>query len=96
MSHEVFEQVPQGSRTPQDTEAIRIASIIDDLERVCRIHAPQCGAGQEDVVTLEVEQRAAEMTSENNRYLGENIVNTRVHNLECVHIQHISPHDNRR
>ena len=58
MNHDVLEQIPQGSRTPQDTEIVRIAAIVDELERVCRVYAPQPRIGQENDIALETEQRA--------------------------------------
>lgn len=66
MNHDIFEQIPQGSRAPQDEENVRIASIADELERVCRIHASQSGDGSKDVLPLELEQSASERWAKDN------------------------------
>ena len=70
MNHDIFEQIPQGSRTPQDEENVRIASIADELERVCRLYAPQPRNGKKDVLQLEAEQRAAERWAKENYTLS--------------------------
>lgn len=67
MNYDVLEQISQGGRTPQDTEIIRIAAIVDELQRVCRVHAPQSRTGKENDFALEVEQRAAEKWAKENR-----------------------------
>lgn len=43
MNHDVLEQNPPGSRTPQDTQIVRIAAVVDELEGVCRVHEAQPG-----------------------------------------------------
>ena len=60
MSHDIHQQVPQRGYGAQDAENCRIAEIADELERLCRIHEAQSGAGETDVNRFETEQRAAE------------------------------------
>lgn len=60
MSHDIHQQVPQRGDGAQDAENCRIAEIADELERLCRIHEAQSGAGETDVNRFETEQRAAE------------------------------------
>ena len=60
MSHDISQPVPQGSNGAQDAENRRIATIADELERLCKIHEAQCRDSQADVNRLEIEQRAAE------------------------------------
>lgn len=61
MSHDIHQQVPQRGDGAQDAENCRIAEIADELERLCRIHEAQSGAGETDVNRFETEQRAAEL-----------------------------------
>ena len=53
MSYDILQSIPQGGNGAQDAEDSRIAEIADELERLCRIHEAQRGAGQSDVVSLE-------------------------------------------
>lgn len=60
MSHDIYQQVPQRGDGAQDAENCRITEIADELERLCRVHEAQSGAGETDVSRFETEQRAAE------------------------------------
>jgi len=51
MSYDILQSIPQGGNGAQDAEDSRIAEIADELERLCRIHEAQRGAGQSDVVS---------------------------------------------
>ena len=60
MSYDIHQQVSQRGDGAQDAENSRIAEIADELERLCRVHEAQPGAGETDVNRYEAEQRAAE------------------------------------
>ncbi|MBO6078865.1 MAG: hypothetical protein J6P66_08975 [Bacteroidaceae bacterium] len=60
MNYDIPQPIPQGGNGAQDAEDSRITEIANELERLCRIHEAQRGAGQSDVVSLEDEQRVAE------------------------------------
>ena len=60
MSYDILQPIPQGGNGAQDAENSRITEIADELERLCRIHEAQRGAGQSDVVSLEDQQHVAE------------------------------------
>lgn len=58
MTHDIPEQIPQRGSAPQDEEnSIRFAfaAVADELERVCRLYAPQPRNGKKDVLQLEAE-----------------------------------------
>ena len=63
MSHDIFQQVPQGSLRAQDAENRRVGAIADELRRLCQLYEAQCGDSQPHVSHLEVEHRAAETFS---------------------------------
>ena len=60
MSHDISQPVPQRSDGAQDSENSRIATIADELERLCAVHEAQLGDSQTDVSRFETEQRAVE------------------------------------
>ena len=68
MSYDILQPIPQGGNGAQDAENSRIAEIADELERLCRIHEAQRGAGQSDVVSLDNEQRVAEQMAKTSGY----------------------------
>ena len=68
MSYDILQPIPQGGNGAQDAEDSRIAEIADELERLCRLHEAQRGAGQSDVVSLEDEQRVAEQMAKATGY----------------------------
>lgn len=71
MTHDIPEQIPQRGSAPQDEEnSIRFAAVADELERVCRLYAPQPRNGKKDVLQLEAEQRAAERWAKENYTLS--------------------------
>ena len=68
MSHDISQPVPQGSNGAQDAENSRIATIADELERLCAIHEAQLRDSQADVSHFEAEQRAAEQMAKAGGY----------------------------
>lgn len=60
MDYDIPEPIPQGSDSTQEAENSRIATIADELVRLCRVHETQSGNGKADVTPFETEQRAAE------------------------------------
>ena len=68
MSHDISQPVPQGSNGAQDAENSRIATVADELERLCAIHEAQLRDSQADVSLFEVEQRAAEQMAKAGGY----------------------------
>lgn len=43
MNRDISQPVPQGSDGAQDAENCRIATIANQLERLCKVHEAQCG-----------------------------------------------------
>ena len=68
MNHDISQPVPQGSNGAQDAENSRIATIADELERLCRVHEAQCGDSIPNANHFEVEQRVAEKMAKANGY----------------------------
>ena len=68
MNHDISKPVPQGSNGAQDAENSRIATIADELERLCRVHEAQCGDSIPNANHFEVEQRVAEKMAKANGY----------------------------
>jgi hypothetical protein len=60
MGYDILQSVSQGSDGAQDAENSRIATIADELERLCAVYEAQCRDGQKDVTHFDAEQRAAE------------------------------------
>jgi hypothetical protein len=60
MGYDILQSVSQGSDGAQDAENSRIATIADELERLCAVYEAQCRVGQKDVTHFDAEQRAAE------------------------------------
>ena len=60
MSHDISQPVPQRSDGAQDSENSRIATIADELERLCTVYEAQCGVSRANVTPYECEQRFAE------------------------------------
>jgi len=60
MDYDIFQSVSQGGDGAQDAENRRIATIADELKRLCAIYEAQCGVSQADVSHFDAEQRAAE------------------------------------
>ena len=57
MDYDIFQSVSQGGDGAQDAENRRIATIADELERLCAIYEAQCGVSQADVSHFDAEQR---------------------------------------
>ena len=60
MSNDISESVSQRGYGAYDAENRRIQEISDELQRLCRLHEAQSGAGKADGGRFEVEQRVAE------------------------------------
>ena len=60
MNDDILKSVSQGSDGTQDAENCRIATLADELQRLCQLHEAQSGTGKTDVTPFEREQRVAE------------------------------------
>ena len=60
MDYDISQPVPQRSNNAQDAENSRIATIANELKRLCAVHEAQSGVSQPNVSRFETEQRAAE------------------------------------
>ena len=60
MDYDILQSVSQGGDGAQDAENSRIATIADELERLCAIYEAQCRISQTDVTHFDAEQRVAE------------------------------------
>ena len=61
MGYDILQSVSQGSDGAQDAENSRIATIADELERLCAVYEAQCRVGQKDVTHFDAEQRAVDL-----------------------------------
>ena len=59
MNDDIFESVSQRGRGEEIAENSRIYEVSNELQRLCRLHEAQSGAGQTDGSRFEVEQRVA-------------------------------------
>ena len=55
MDYDILQSVSQGSDGAQDAENSRIATIADELERLCAVYEAQCRVGQKDVTHFDAE-----------------------------------------
>ena len=60
MDYDISQPVPQGSNGTQDSENRRIATIADELQRLCAVYEAQCRNSRQDVSLFDIEQRIAE------------------------------------
>ena len=65
MNYDISQPVPQGSNGTQDSENRRIATITDELQRLCAVYEAQCRNSRQDVSLFDVEQRIAEQMAKN-------------------------------
>ena len=68
MDYDISQPVPQRSNNAQDAENSRIATIANELERLCAVHEAQSGVSQPNVSRFETEQRIAETIAKANGY----------------------------
>lgn len=68
MNHDIFQPVPQGSDRAQDAENSHIATITNELERLCAVYEAQSRDSKADVSHFEAEQRVAEKMAKANGY----------------------------
>ena len=68
MDYDISQPVPQRSNNAQDAENSRIATIANELERLCAVHEAQSRVSQPNVSRFETEQRAAETIAKANGY----------------------------
>ena len=66
MNDDIFESVSQRGRGEEIAENRRIYEVSNELQRLCRLHEAQSGAGQTDGSRFEVEQRVAEQYAKDN------------------------------
>ena len=57
MDYDISQPVPQGSNGTQDSENRRIATIADELQRLCAVYEAQCRNSRQDVSLFDIEQR---------------------------------------
>ena len=55
MNNDIFESVSQRGRGEEIAENRRIYEVSNELQRLCRLHEAQSGAGQTDGSRFEVE-----------------------------------------
>ena len=60
MNYDISQPVPQGSNGTQDSENRRIATIANELQRLCAVYEAQCRNCHQDVRHFDVEQHIAE------------------------------------
>ena len=65
MDYDISQPVPQGSNGTQDSENRRIATIADELQRLCAVYEAQCRNSRQDVSPFDIEQRIAEQMAKN-------------------------------
>lgn len=68
MNYDLFESVSQGSDRTQEEENCRIATLADELERLCSVHETQSGNSEKKITSLEIEQRMAEQMAKANGF----------------------------
>ena len=72
MSHDISQPIPQGSIGAQDAENRRVGAIANELRRLCQLYETQRGDSQQDVSSIETEQRVAEVFAKEHGLWGLN------------------------